>query len=402
MRVLSVVSTFPPHFYGGGEVSAINQSDWLAKQGHEIGVITTAGMGESELFGRQIDGLHVWRLRPRRLYTYWNLARAPSWQKPLWHLQDHLDPNNRSMMARVIEEFKPECVNIHVVSGIGYNALYEIGNRNLAAVYFMHDLNLVCAKGSFFKNGEECSRRCRICKIVCGFRIEAVRSIKRLRFCSPSRAIVEKASQWLPDVKNNSCVVLNTNQYPRATVQRVLSDCVRFLFVGRMHITKGVHVLLEALEELADTYRFILTIVGTGPEEEKLRDRYGSRTWCAFTGFVQQEEVSNLMALHDALCIPSIWIENSPGVVIQALSQGLPVIGSNKGGIPELVHHGENGLVIRPGDVTAWREALTTVLRNPGCLEQWRRNAVEKAYMFDQDLLGQQVLKVMYAAVDDE
>ena len=89
-------------------------------------------------------------------------------------------------------------------------------------------------------------------------------------------------------------------------------------------------------------------------------------------------------------------------MVIQALSQGLPVIGSNKGGIPELVHHGENGLVIRPGDVTAWREALTTVLRNPGCLEQWRRNAVEKAYMFDQDLLGQQVLKVMYAAVDDE
>ena len=146
-----------------------------------------------------------------------------------------MDPNNRSMMARVIEEFKPDCVNIHVVSGIGYNALYEIGNRDIAAVYFMHDLNLVCAKGSFFKNGEECSRRCRICKIVCGFRVEAVRSIKRLRFCSPSRAIVEKASQWLPDVKNNSYVVLNTNQYPRATVQRVLSDCVRFLFVGRMH-----------------------------------------------------------------------------------------------------------------------------------------------------------------------
>ena len=71
-EILTVVSTFPPHFYGGGEVSAINQSDWLAKQGHKIGVITTAGMGELELFGRQIDGLHVWRLRPRRLYTYWN------------------------------------------------------------------------------------------------------------------------------------------------------------------------------------------------------------------------------------------------------------------------------------------------------------------------------------------
>ena len=134
----------------------------------------------------------------------------------------------------------------------------------------------------------------------------------------------------------------------------------------------------------------------------KLRDRYGSRPWCIFAGFVQQEEVSNLMALSDALCIPSIWLENSPGVVIHALSQGLPVIGSNKGGIPELVRHGDNGLLIPPGDVIAWREALATVLRTPACLEQWRRNAVENAYTFDQDLLGQQLLKVMYAAIDSK
>ena len=177
MKILTVLSTFPPHFHGGGEVSAINQSNWLAKQGHKIGVITTAEMGESELMGRQIDGLYVWRLRPRRLYTYWNHVTARSWQKPLWHLQDHLDPTNRSMMARVIEEFKPDCVNIHVVSGIGYNALYEIGKRDIASVYFMHDLNLVCSKGSFFKNGKDCVSRCRICKIVCRFRVKAVRSI---------------------------------------------------------------------------------------------------------------------------------------------------------------------------------------------------------------------------------
>jgi len=52
-----------------------------------------------------------------------------------------------------------------------------------------------------------------------------------------------------------------------------------------------------------------------------------------------QQQVMDLMANSDVLCVPSIWIENSPGVVIQALGIGLPVLGSDRGGITSLVRH---------------------------------------------------------------
>src|SRR2546430_14190684 len=69
---------------------------------------------------------------------------------------------------------------------------------------------------------------------------------------------------------------------------------------------------------------------------------FGDRAWCRFHGHVAQQQVSNFMQGSDVLCVPSLWQENSPGVVIHALSQGLPVIGSDKGGIPELVRSEEH------------------------------------------------------------
>ena len=95
----------------------------------------------------------------------------------------------------------------------------------------------------------------------------------------------------------------------------------------------------------------------------------------------------------DVLCVPSIWRENSPGVVIHALSQGLPVIGSDKGGIPELVNHERNGLLVRAGDTDAWRRALEGVLIEPKILETWRANLAEEADLFDPVRLGQKLLE---------
>jgi glycosyltransferase involved in cell wall biosynthesis len=79
------------------------------------------------------------------------------------------------------------------------------------------------------------------------------------------------------------------------------------------------------------------------------------------------QDISNIMVNSDILCIPSIWAENSPGVVIHALSLGLPVIGSDKAGIPELVEDGKNGLLVPPGDMLAWQVALERIL-DPGAL----------------------------------
>jgi glycosyltransferase involved in cell wall biosynthesis len=188
-------------------------------------------------------------------------------------------------------------------------------------------------------------------------------------------------------------VLLNANKYPRPTVVHPQRDKVRFLYVGRLHAAKGVAVLLRALDVLAHSFEFDLNIVGGGPEEQSLRERFGDRKWCHFNGHVDEETVSNFMQQSDVLCVPSIWLENSPGVVIHALSQGLPVIGSDKGGIPELVLHDRNGLLVPAGDESAWRDALARILTTPEILDAWRSNMIEHADVFDQDMLGRKLMQ---------
>jgi|SRR5947209_8049507 len=395
MKILSVFSTFPPYVYGGGEDSALNLTKWLASQGHRMGVLTAAEEGQQELYGETIDGLEVWRLRYRRQYTYSTHMKASKWQKPLWYLQDHLDPDNRRKMAAVLDEFQPDCTTVHVIAGLGYNSLYEIGRRNIPTVYFMHDLNLVCFKGGMFSNGKECVRRCATCVAIGRLRFAAVSSIARLAFCSPSRANLEAAAEFIPVKKYLNTVLLNANKYPEPTAIRASSTKVRFLYVGRLHAAKGVNVLLNALDELAKSFEFELNIVGSGQEEILLRERFGDREWCRFHGHVTQQQVSNFMQGSDALCVPSIWRENSPGVVIHALSQGLPVIGSDKGGIPELVKHDRNGLLVRAGDTDAWRMALQGILMEPKILEAWRTNLAKEANLFDQVQLGHKLLQLI-------
>jgi len=358
-----------------------------------MGVLTAAEDGQSELNGEVIDGLEVWRLRYRRQYTYSTHMRAPKWRKPLWYLQDHFDPDNRRKMSRVLDEFQPDCVMVHVIAGLGYNSLYEIGHRNIPTVYFMHDLNLVCAKGAFFSNGKECVGRCMACRVIGKLRFSAVSSIARLAFCSPSRANLDAAAEYIPVKKSLNAVLLNANEYPKPTVIHSPSKKIRFLYVGRLHAAKGVDILLSALDCLAKSFEFRMNVVGSGPEEQILRERFGSRGWCHFHGHLTEQQVSDFMEESDVLCIPSVWQENSPGVAIHALSQGLPVIASDKGGIPELVSHNRNGLLVPAGDRDAWRKALEAVLTQPKMLEAWRANMAQETDLFDQQQLGQKLLQ---------
>jgi glycosyltransferase involved in cell wall biosynthesis len=97
--------------------------------------------------------------------------------------------------------------------------------------------------------------------------------------------------------------------------------------------------------------------------------------------------------------MPSIAPENSPGVIIHALSKGLPVIASAQGGIPELVENDKNGLLLTAGDVAAWRGALARIIEDPSPLDRWRRYADAHARDFDQDYLGRKLLALMENAI---
>lgn len=401
-RFLIISALFPPDIMGGAELCAYNLAHWLRGRGAEVGVLTTAKTPDEAQDEQDIDGVKVWRVWMPRAYSAFNAARAKGWQKPLWHLQDHFDPRNRKIVARILKKFKPDHIHIHVLQGIGYNALIDIAESKIPTVFFLHDLGLACFRMGMFKNGRECTKQCSLCRISSSFKARCIKQAPDMSFISPSLANLNTLAKYFPVTDKPHAVIMNASRYPLPTAPRTESDRVRLLFIGRLHATKGIDVLLTAATNLALKHAFSLTVVGSGPDEAHLREAYGALPWCTFTGFITQQEISNRIVNSDVLCIPSIWAENSPGVVIQALGLGLPVIGSDKGGIPELVEDGKNGRLVPAGDAAAWEAALGEVLKNPALLAPWRHYALEHTYKFDQDYLGQKLLDFMHSQLSQE
>lgn len=394
MRILVISAMFPPNVLGGAEISAFNLSSWLLKQGHEIGVLMAAKTPEEVKDGEMVDGMRVWSIYMPRPYPIFKQGRVEQkYLKPLWHLQDHLDPRNPTIVGRVLDAFKPDFCNIHYLTGIGHNVLQELGKRNIPALYVMPDMALSCFRMNRFANNKNCEGQCFPCKLSVAVKRRGIRSMPRIGFSSPSLANLEENAKYQPLKDYPHAHILNANKYPAPTVKREPADGVRFVYAGRLHESKGIDVLLDAAEPLRAKYNFTFDIVGGGGYEPALRERYGRHDWVKFTGHLPLQDAINHIAAADMLCIPSIWFENSPGVVIQALGLSVPVLGSDSGGIPELVKHDDNGFIIPAGDTEAWRRALERILSEPGLLARFQDNAARRAGEFDQDYLGQRYLQ---------
>jgi glycosyltransferase involved in cell wall biosynthesis len=148
-------------------------------------------------------------------------------------------------------------------------------------------------------------------------------------------------------------------------------------FVGRLSPEKGIHILLKALSLLNARGLNIKTIIiGDGPELEKLRRisrEYGISGRVIFTGFLQSPET--FMNQIDIFVLPSLT-EGTPMALLEAMSQGLPVVASSVGQIPEIIRNGQNGLTVRPGFPEDLAEALEKVIENPDLRHRFSRESL--------------------------
>jgi colanic acid/amylovoran biosynthesis glycosyltransferase len=140
------------------------------------------------------------------------------------------------------------------------------------------------------------------------------------------------------------------------------------VFVGRFVEKKGVLHLIEAARMLAaegSAVRFVL--IGDGPLADQLRHRARGLDNVVFTGWLSREEVQRHMRRSMALCVPSVVsrggdADGLPTVVLEAMADGIPVIGSSAAGIGEAVVHGETGLLVAPAAPRALAEAIHAIV----------------------------------------
>ena len=142
-----------------------------------------------------------------------------------------------------------------------------------------------------------------------------------------------------------------------------------FLFVGRLSSEKGIRVLAEAWRRFDGASK--LAVAGSGPEEALLRGLPGA----ALLGALPSAAVQSLMQRSLALVLPSIWYENFPRTIVEAMGAGLAVIASRIGALPELVIEGETGLLFEAANADDLARSLGWAQSHPQEMAQMGRRA---------------------------
>lgn len=152
-------------------------------------------------------------------------------------------------------------------------------------------------------------------------------------------------------------------------------------YFGRLSEEKGLFTLLEAIKNID----IRLKIIGEGQLEERLKAKVKNDKInnIDFLGYKTDNNLSKEIKDSMFIVIPSECYENNPRSILEAFALGKPVIGSKSGGIPELVNHGNTGLIFEPGNFADLRNKIIRLINDPDRIKEMGINArkfVEEMY----------------------
>jgi glycosyltransferase involved in cell wall biosynthesis len=170
----------------------------------------------------------------------------------------------------------------------------------------------------------------------------------------------------------------------------------RIISVGRLVAFKGFDYLIDACGELARRgLDFTCEIIGDGPLRDDLQERIDTLKLSPrvkLPGSLSQGAVIEKLRVADIFALASVTDKQGasdvfPTVIIEAMATARPVVSTRLAGIPELVVHGETGLLVAPGDTTALVPALEQLIRDPELRSSYGRAGrarIEQHFRIDQ------------------
>ena len=161
---------------------------------------------------------------------------------------------------------------------------------------------------------------------------------------------------------------------PRQPWGGPLQRPLRVGFIGSFNRAKGAHVLLAALARLGQAFAAQVSLYGNPSDDPayaaSLRRQAASLPQVQWGGVFAAEEVFAVLAELDVLVVPSLWRENAPLIVLQALASGLPMLLSDVEGMADQVRPGQNALLFPPGDSGLLASHLQQLSQHPDQLAQ--------------------------------
>jgi glycosyltransferase involved in cell wall biosynthesis len=376
LRFLFTSTFYPPYHFGGDAVHVEYLARELVKIGHEVHVF------------HSLDAYHV---KKRQLPKTSSTGEERSDGIFLHTFKTHLRAspyaayvlgNSPSIIKRfgiLTKELKPEVVNHHNISLLGYGVLGKRGPY--VNLYTAHDLWLICQQnyipGNRFVNS--CSSCCgcairngkppQMWRYRTGFK-EAAQSIDLLIAPSNYFRRILGQSIKVKIVTLANFAPLPPNDIPQSPYSNY------FLFVGRLEEHKGIINLIEVFAGIRKKTNARLLIVGEGSLKDRIEHFIRANSLdgsISYVGLARGKELYSLYKSARALIIPTVVPENSPLVAMEALSVGTPVIAANKGGLSDIIAKVGRGLSFN--DSTELENILTNFSEN-----KFPRETMKKVY----------------------
>lgn len=375
MKILQVIHGYPMRYNAGSEVYTQTLSHALAAQ-HEVHVFTR----EEDSFAPDF------RLREEsdpllpaiRLHLV-NVARSRDRYR-------HAGIDQR--FAELCEKIRPDVVHIGHLNHLSTSLVFEAAARAIPIVYTLHDYWVMCPRGQFMQmhpaapgelwpacDGQQdrkCAERC-YARYFSGAPTEedqdlaywtdwVARRMRHLRevcehvdlFIAPSQYLYQRYAKefGLPERK---LVYLDYgfDLQRLSKRQRVPGEPFTFGYIGTHIPAKGIHQMIAAFGMVRGDCRLRIWGRPRGQDTDSLKALASSlpadvaRRIDWLPEYRNQDIVHDVFNRVDAIVVPSIWVENSPLVIHEALQARVPIVTADVGGMAEYIQHEVNGLLFR-------------------------------------------------------
>jgi glycosyltransferase involved in cell wall biosynthesis len=396
LKVLLINSLYTPNVIGGAERSVQFLAEALADEGHDVVVACLERQGG--ITRDIVNGVPVYYLGLDNVYWPFGYDRHHSIGKLLWHARDTYNRGMAERVGDILATETPEVVHTNNLAGFSVAIWHKVKEQGIPLVHTLRDYYLLCPRTSMFRREKNCTVQCRDCRIYSELRRglsnapDAVVAI--------SKFILRRHTDlgYFRQVKYKR-VIYNPHSpqlVPETPAARTNSP-LKLGYVGRLDPTKGLEVVLKALEQLPPA-RFELLIAGKGRRkyEQYLKAQYPLSN-VQYMGFINTDEIYKDI---DVLIVPALWNEPMGRTVIEAYSYGIPVVGADRGGIPELIVDGKTGFKFNPESTQELVSILKSLDDNRGELTVMREHCLLAARDYDPATILGQYLDVYQAALD--
>lgn len=368
MHIVYVSREYPPSHRGGGISTYLKiMAEGFAARGHRVTVI--AASDDTRLKSDSIiNGVRVIRLNGGDFLIKESEPESGFADKFRFLYRFH---SYRKKIREVIDRL--DNVDIIEVAEFGAEGLY-LNGLECPVVYRLHTPALLDHKNFslqklnpsnflYYYSGRK--------------ELQVLRkNAKYITSCSTS------LKQWVeryvsPNAKEIKVIYnpLQKDFIKDASINPNVAESNNVFFAGTICDWKGAEDLIKACKILNDSGTGVkLKMAGkVGAYGENLKAQYASESWLQILGKLPQEELKELYSTSSVVCFPSWW-ENMPMVCIEAMAQGAIVIGSNSGGMAEIIEDGKSGFLLPPKNPALWAEKIKEAMKLP----QDVRNSISK------------------------